>query len=74
MYMVASWACEVTEILKQRSTEETSCLRITVDLTSPTSNHIPDIDIPVSVSVLYFINSFSRMAVIIGVSFILTGR
>ena len=24
MYMVASWACEVTEILTQRSTEEAS--------------------------------------------------
>ena len=27
MYMVASLACEVTEILKQRSTEEASFVR-----------------------------------------------
>ena len=28
--MVASWACEVTDILTQRSTEEDFCVRITV--------------------------------------------
>ena len=39
--MVASWACEVTEILTQRTTE---------DLTSLTSNHIQGIDIAVSVA------------------------
>ena len=27
MYIVASWACEVTEILSQRSTEEASFVR-----------------------------------------------
>ena len=36
--MVASWACDVAEILPQS------------DLTSPTSNHIPDIHIAVSVA------------------------
>ena len=28
--MVASWACEVTEILTQRSTREALCVRISV--------------------------------------------
>ena len=28
MYMVASWVCEVTEILTQRGTEEDFCLGI----------------------------------------------
>ena len=41
--MVASWACEVTEILTQRSF---FCVRI--DLTIPTSNQIPKINIAVS--------------------------
>ena len=45
--MVACWACDVTEILTQRSTEDEDYS----DLTSPTSNHthIPDIDMAVSV-------------------------
>ena len=48
--MVASWACEVTEILTQRSTEEAYVLCGDYsDLTSPTSNQIPDIHIAVSV-------------------------
>ena len=45
--MVASLACEVTGILTQRSTllcEDWS------DLTSPTSNHIQDIVITISVA------------------------
>ena len=46
--MVASWACEVTDILTQRSTEEASFV-CGLQITSPTSNHIPDIDITVSV-------------------------
>ena len=37
--MIASWACEVTEILTQRSS----------DPTNPTSNQLPDRDIAVSV-------------------------
>ena len=44
--MVTSWACEVTEIFTKRSfllCEDYS------DFTSPMSNHIPDIDIAVSV-------------------------
>ena len=44
--MVASWACEVTGILTQRSL---FCLEDYSDLKSPTSNHVPDIDIAVSV-------------------------
>ena len=47
MYMVASWACEITAILTQRSTED-ECEDYS-DLTSPTSNQIPDIHIAVSV-------------------------
>ena len=46
MYMVASWACEVTEILKQRSTEEDSFVW---GLKSPHKPKIPDIHIAVSV-------------------------
>ena len=49
--MVASWACEVTEILTQRSTEEASFVWGLEDPISPASNQIPDID--VAVSVLY---------------------
>ena len=45
MNMVASWACEVTEILTQRSL---FWARIS-DLTSPTSNKIPAVHIAVSV-------------------------
>ena len=41
--MVASWACEVTEILTQRSTEEASLCEVYRDLTSPPSNNMPDI-------------------------------
>ena len=46
------------------------------DLTSPTSNQIPDIDKAVSVQVVYDIskNSFSNMRVHIVESFILTVR
>ena len=29
-HLVVSWACEVTEIVTQRSTEETFCVRITM--------------------------------------------
>ena len=50
--MVASWACEVTGILTQRSTEEVYlCADYSdlTDLTSPTSNKILDIHIAVSV-------------------------
>ena len=47
--MVASWACEVTGILTQRSTEEVYLCADYSDLTSPTSNKIPDIHIAVSV-------------------------
>ena len=49
MYMVASWACEVTEILTQRSSEEALLCEDYSDLISPTSNQTPYIDIAVSV-------------------------
>ena len=45
--MVASWACEVTEIFAQRSTEEASF--VYSDPTNPASHPIPDKDITVSV-------------------------
>ena len=49
--MVASWACEVTKILTQRSTEDATILCENYsDLTSPTSNHMPNIYISVSVA------------------------
>ena len=48
MYMVARWACEVTEILTQR-TEEASFCKDYSDFTSPTSNQLPDIHIAISV-------------------------
>ena len=48
MYMVASLACEVTEILTQRSTEGTSFVFCS-DITIPTSNKIPDIYVAVSI-------------------------
>ena len=47
--LVASWACEVTEILTQRSTDVDFFCEDYNDLTSPTSNQIPDIHIAVSV-------------------------
>ena len=51
MKMVASWACEVTEIITQRSSDSKKPLLFAdySDLTSPTSNKILDIDITVSV-------------------------
>ena len=65
IYNVASWACEVIEILTQRITEfETFLCEDYSDLTSPASNHIPDIDI--AVSVVYGTlkkKSFSRICV-----------
>ena len=43
-YIVVTWAYEVTEILTERSTKEASLLcEHYSDLTSPTSNHLPDI-------------------------------
>ena len=42
-------ACEVTEILTQRSTEEASFCEDHNDLIRPTSIHTPNIDIAVSV-------------------------
>ena len=50
--MIASRACNVTEIPTQRSTEEAS-RNIYSDLTSPTSNHIQDICIAVSVAFFF---------------------
>ena len=47
--MVVSWACEVTEILTQGSIEEDFLCEDYSDLTSPTSNKIPDIHMAVSV-------------------------
>ena len=47
--MVASWACEVTEILTQRSTEENLLCEDYSDLTSPISHKIPDMHTAVSV-------------------------
>ena len=44
MYMVVSWAFEVTEILTQRSSEEDKG-----DLTRPSRNQLPDLHITVSV-------------------------
>ena len=41
--MVASWACEVTEILTQRGSEEDSLYEDYSDPTHPTFNKIPDI-------------------------------
>ena len=47
MYMVASWACDVTEILTRRSTEEASyCVKITVISQAELANQIQDIHIP----------------------------
>ena len=37
--MVASWACEVTEILKQRSAEEASFVCVTMRMTSQVTDH-----------------------------------
>ena len=73
MYMVASWACEVTEILTQRSTEGISCVFCS-DITIPTSNKIPDMHMAVSIVYDTFFNSFSyiRVTVNIVLSFILT--
>ena len=45
--MVASWACDVTGILTQR--RKPLLCGDKSDLTSPTGNNIPDIDITVSV-------------------------
>ena len=49
MVATCRWACEVTEILKEAVKEPLLC-EDQSDLTSPTSNHIPDIDIAVSVA------------------------
>ena len=46
MYMVVSWACEVTQILTQKKLPHRCYYN---DLTSPTSNQMPDIHIAVSV-------------------------
>ena len=46
--MVASWACEVTEINKEALKKPLLCEDYR-DLTSPTCNHMLDIDIAVSV-------------------------
>ena len=43
--MVASWACEVTEILTQRTMKKPLLCEDSSDPTSSTSNHVPDIDI-----------------------------
>ena len=61
-YLVASWASEVTEIVTQRSTEVCLCKGYS-DLTSPTSNQIPNIHNTVSVVYDTLKNSFSRMHV-----------
>ena len=47
--MVACWACEVTEILTQRSTQRSLLCEDYRDLTSPTSSQTPDMHIAVSV-------------------------
>ena len=45
--MVASWACEVTEIPTQRTMKKPVLCEDSSDPTSSTSNHVPDIDISV---------------------------
>ena len=54
--MVTSWACEVTEILTQRSTKVAYIERhVRIAMTSrPNSNKIPDIHIAVSVVYVTF--------------------
>ena len=47
--MVASWACEVTEIPHKEAPRKLRLCEDYSDLTSPTSNQIPDIHIAVSV-------------------------
>ena len=46
--MVASWACEVTEILKEALRKPLLC-EDKSDITSPTSNHMIDIHTDISV-------------------------
>ena len=48
-YFVASWACEITEILTQEALEKPLLCEDYSDLTSPNSNKIPDIHITVFV-------------------------
>ena len=50
--MVASWACEVIEILTQRMKKTISCILCEDygDHTNQASNHIPDLGITVSVT------------------------
>ena len=48
--MVATWACEVTEISHKEAVKKPLLCEDYSDLTSPTSNHIQDIGIAVSVA------------------------
>ena len=50
--MVASWACEVTEIHTQKLKKSLLCDDYS-DLTCPTSNHVQLQDICIAVSVAY---------------------
>ena len=47
--MIASWACGVTEIITQEALKKPLLFEDYSDLTSPTSNHISDINITFSV-------------------------
>ena len=47
--MVARWACEVTETPHKEALKKPLFCEDNSDLTNPTSNHRPDIDIAVSV-------------------------
>ena len=62
MYLVAIWACEVTEILTQKKLPHKFYYN---DLTSPTSNQIPDIHIAVSVVYDTFKNYFRAFVFIL---------
>ena len=75
--MVASWACEVTEILTQKALKTTLLCEDYSnhgDLTSPTSNKILDMHKTVSVIYDTLKKYFSFMRVHIVTSFILTVR
>ena len=68
MYIVASWACEITEILTQETLEKPLLCEDYSDLTSPNSNKIPDIHITVFVvydtfSKLFFLHACSNCLV-----------
>ena len=49
--MFATWACEVTEILKEALRKPLLCEDHS-DITSPTSNHMPDIRCTLDIYIL----------------------